>query len=286
MVGKPVTILIPTERHDEEPEILDRIRRGERIDHYETVRQRKDGSLVEISLTVSPIKNAEGKVVGESKIACDITERRRAQEQQHLLLREMDHRVRNLFALSSSVVTLSARSAQTPEELAATVGERLAALARAHALTLSKASDGTTRIGQSTTLQTLIRTIISPYDGRTDDGRARVALSGPDIPLSGGLVTSFALLLHEFATNAAKHGALSVPTGHVDVDCAEEGDRFVLTWIEGGGPRVDHKPESEGFGSLLARMTVKGQLSGEISRDWKPEGLTIRLSVARDRLIG
>lgn len=284
-IGKPVTILIPPDRFDEEEAILEQIRRGERIDHYETIRRRKDGSLVEISLTVSPIKNADGKVVGASKIARDITERKRAQEQQHILLMEMDHRVKNLFTLSSSIVTLSARSAETPEELASAVRHRLGALARAHALTLSKASDGTSRIEQATTLQSLIKTIISPYDGRTDEGGERVVISGSDVPLAGGLVTSFALLLHEFTTNAAKYGALSTPTGHVDIHCSEEGDQFVLTWKESGGPCVDHRTDGEGFGSVLARMTVTGQLGGEISRDWRPEGLVIRLSIARARLV-
>ena len=77
-VGKPVTILIPVERHDEEPRILERVRRGENIDHYETIRQRKDGSLIDISLTVSPIKNEKGEIVAASKIARDITESKRA----------------------------------------------------------------------------------------------------------------------------------------------------------------------------------------------------------------
>ncbi len=100
VIGKPITIIIPTERLQEETEILGRIRRGERIDHFETIRMRKDGSPVEISLTVSPILNAEGTVVGASKIARDVTELRRASAQQQLLLREMNHRIRNLFALS------------------------------------------------------------------------------------------------------------------------------------------------------------------------------------------
>jgi PAS domain S-box-containing protein len=110
VIGKPVTILMPEDRYNEEPMILERIRRGERIEHYETVRQRKDGTLVDISLTVSPIRNWNGLVVGASKIARDITDRRRAQERQDLLLWEMDHRIKNLFALAMSVVTLSARS--------------------------------------------------------------------------------------------------------------------------------------------------------------------------------
>jgi PAS domain S-box-containing protein len=283
-IGKPVTLLIPAERHDEEPTILGRIRRGEPIDHYETVRQRKDGSTVDISLTVSPVRNPEGRIIGASKIARDITERKQAEEHQRLLLREMDHRVKNLFALASGVVALSARSATTPEELSSAVRNRLAALARAHALTLPAMSDGGRRIQQSTTLHALIRTILSPYEGRTDGDRARAAISGPDIRLAGGLVTTFALLLHEFATNAAKYGALSTPAGHIDIACSEDDSQFALTWQERGGPRIDSHADSEGFGTMLARATVKDQLRGEILRDWQPEGLVIRLSVAKDRI--
>jgi PAS domain S-box-containing protein len=92
-VGKSITILIPADRHNAEPMILERVRRGESVDHYETVRQRKDGSLIDISLTVSPIKNEKCQIVAASKIARDITESKRSQTQQELLLREMDHRV-------------------------------------------------------------------------------------------------------------------------------------------------------------------------------------------------
>jgi PAS domain S-box-containing protein len=284
VIGKPVTILIPAERHDEEPNILARIRRGDRIDHYETIRQRKDGSFIDISLTVSPVRNPEGKIVGASKIARDITDRKRAEQQQRLLLREMDHRVKNLFALASGVVALSARSANTAKELSSAVRDRLVALARAHSLTLPATAEGGKRIEQSTTLHALIRTILAPYEGQTSADRARVAISGPDIRLAGGLVTTFALILHEFATNAAKYGALSAPSGHIDIACSDSGGQFALTWQELGGPRIDGPADSEGFGTLLARSTVRDQLQGEISRDWKPEGLTILLSVARDRI--
>ncbi|MGB8630145.1 MAG: PAS domain S-box protein [Xanthobacteraceae bacterium] len=91
VVGKPITIYIPPERHNEEPTILARLRRGERIDHYETVRQRKDGSAIDISLTVSPIKNVEGRIIGASKIARDITERKRNDEHIAILAREAEH---------------------------------------------------------------------------------------------------------------------------------------------------------------------------------------------------
>src|SRR4051794_137096 len=99
VIGQPITVLIPPDRQDEEPKILERIRRGERIDHYETVRQRKHGSRIDVSLTVSPIKNAQGKIIGASKILRDISDRKRAQEQQLFMVRELQHRTRNLFSV-------------------------------------------------------------------------------------------------------------------------------------------------------------------------------------------
>ena len=284
VIGKSVTILIPLDQLDEEPMILARIRSGERIDHYETIRKSKDGSLIDISLTVSPIRNSAGNVIGASKIARDITELRRAQEQQQLLLKEMDHRIKNLFSLAGSVVRLSARSAHTSKELAASVEDRLAALARAHALTLVKPSGVTVSTEQPATLHALITTIVSPYEDRTSGAQKRVTISGPDTLISTGSVMSLALLLHEFTTNAAKYGALSTPDGCIDVHCREESDNFILTWKERGGPPVDYRPESEGFGSVLTRMTVKGRLNGTISRDWARDGLMIQLTMARDRL--
>jgi PAS domain S-box-containing protein len=282
-VGQSVTMLIPPDRQDEEPVILGRIRSGERIDHYETVRRRKDGSLIEISLTVSPVKSAAGVIIGASKIARDITERRRAQERQTLLLREMNHRVKNVFALSSSVVSLSARTASTPADLASALRGRLAALARAHALTLSGGSDSPEG-EHPATLHALVEAIALPYEnGPGGDGR-RVVVTGPDIQISGDAVTSFALLLHEFATNAAKHGALSVPAGHIEIASEEIGDDVVLTWRERNGPPVDNPEVAEGFGSLLARLTVTNQFGGKLARDWQREGLTIRLSIPSLRL--
>jgi PAS domain S-box-containing protein len=284
-IGQSVDMLIPPDRSNEEPEILNRIRGARHIEHYETVRLRKDGSLIDISLTVSPIIDGDGRVVGASKIARDITERRKAQEQRDLLLREMNHRVRNLFTLARSVVALSARSVDTSKELATIVGERLDALARAHALTLPKRTDQPTQGEQATTLHNLIRAIVLPYEN-TEGRLQRIVVSGPDIPVSAALVTDFALLLHEIATNAAKYGALSNSRGSVDISCTAENGVFSLIWTERGGPRINEKPASEGFGSQLARATVVGRLGGKLRRDWNPDGLTIHLSVSRERLAG
>lgn len=284
IIGKPVLLLIPEEHHAEEPVIMAKIRRGEHIDHYETVRRRKDGSLFDISLTISPVRSPDGTITGASKVARDISEYKRTMQQRELLLREMNHRVKNLFSLAGGVVALSARSATTPKELAQTVGERLRALARAHDLTM--AAPGLESIGQSAMLHALIGTIVSPYDNKKDDGAPRVTIAGADIRIAGDAVTSLALLLHEFTTNAAKYGALSMPDGSIKIAIAESDDKVLLTWKEFGGPPIDHKIDSEGFGSVLARMTVTGQLGGEISRDWQSDGLYVQLSVDRARLTG
>lgn len=273
IVGKSVTTLIPLDRTDEEPAILQRIRNGERIEHYETVRRRKDGSLVEISLSVSPIRNSEGHIIGAAKIARDITERRKAEKQKDLLLREMDHRIKNLFALANGVITLSARSTTTAAELACMVTARMNALATAHSLTVSR--EGSNE--QPTTLHTLFKTIIAPYAGGPDNAQSRASVIGSDITISGSAVTSFALLLHELATNAAKYGSLSCAEGKLDIACHQIGEMFTLEWNENNGPSIAQPPTTSGFGTMLVKATVQGQLHGEIIHDWKPEGLSIKL---------
>ncbi|MDZ4368129.1 MAG: PAS domain S-box protein, partial [Afipia sp.] len=209
VIGKPITILIPDDRLDEEPAILAEIRQGQRVEHFETVRRRKDGSLVDLSLSISPVRNAHGEIVGASKIARDITERRLAQEKQKLLYGEMQHRVKNLFALTAGIVSLSARSAADVQTVTRSIHERIAALSRAHELTMPDwQGDGLE--GQSTTLLALVKTILQPYAGHLE-----IVISGDDSPVGIRALTHVALLFHELATNAAKYGCLSEPDGHL-----------------------------------------------------------------------
>src|SRR3546814_503568 len=211
-------LLLPDDRQDDEAPILARLRRGERVRHYETVRRRKDGSLIDISLSVSPLRDANGTVIGASTIARDITERKQAEERQRLLLREMDHRMKNLFALAGSLVGMSVRDAASPQELASIVQERLSALARAHALTMPK--DSAAGSNDSVRLHVLLRTILAPYEG-AGGGDDRLRINGDDVTLPGNAMTTIALILHELATNAAKYGALSSQSGTVTVRSEE-----------------------------------------------------------------
>ena len=282
VIGKSITILIPQDRLNEEPRILAEIQRGRRILPFETQRLRKDGELVDISLTISPIHNAQGIIVGASKIARDITERRMAQEQQRLLMGEMRHRVKNLFALASAIVGISSRSAGTLDEVVGMIQDRLQALARAHELTMPDASGGMQASPQTDCL-TLIDAILAPYS--VDN---RIVVEGPGLLLGGRSITHIALLLHELATNVAKYGSLSVPEGRLAVRVESEGTDIRIRWEESGGPQPTGSggttaAETEGFGTRLEKG-IAATLQASVNRDWRPGGLIVTIVVPRAAL--
>lgn len=273
VIGKSITILIPPDRLDEEPMILAQIQRGLRVDHFETRRRRKDGSLVDISLTISPIRNENGVIVGASKIARDITERLMAQEQQQLLMGEMRHRVKNLFALAHAIVSISAKSSASEGDIIANVQARLSSLARAHDLIMSDRLLGPGN-EQHVPLLTLVQKILEPYAADN-----RISIHGDDCDVGGKAVTNLALLLHELATNAAKYGSLSVETGRIDVDVTTDGDQTRLVWRETGGPEPSLGGVA-GFGSRLERGLASA-LGATIERDWPPTGLIVSIVMSK-----
>jgi PAS domain S-box-containing protein len=283
MIGRPITTLLTSDSRAAEQQVLTRLRRGELVGPDDLVHQHKDGSLVGVSVTRSPIRNPDGIIVGSSMIARGNDGVRRAREQHLALSSEMGHRIRNLFTLAGSLVALSARLAKSPEEVTDKVRDRLDALARAHDLTLPARADTADRPDNRATLYALIRTIVAPYAEHGD--MARLTITGADVPIRGSAVTAFALLVHEFATNAAKFGAFSSPAGCVNVSCQIDDGELRFIWKEVGGPRLDGRLRSEGFGTLLGDATAKRHLGGTIARDWNQEGLTITLVVSLNQLI-
>lgn len=285
-VGQPMTLIIPPDRLEEEPAILRRIANGDVVDHFETVRRRKDGSLVEISLTISPVRDRDGRIVGASKVARDISERRQAEQQQRLILREMSHRIKNLFAIAGSIVSMSARVAETPAELAQAVRQRLNALTRAHELTRPGLIDDVEGVDGDSTLRDILEAILLPY--RAGDGDAgqllRVVLDGPDLRIGGAVIPSLALVFNELATNSAKYGALSADGGRVEVSWARIDGQIGVDWREIGGPAIEQPPTRRGFGSTLSDRIVVSQLGGTISHDWQRDGLRLRLEFGSDKL--
>lgn len=264
-IGQPITIVIPEDRHSEEREILTRIRRGERIDHFETVRQRKQGGRIVVSLTVSPVKNAKGETIGASKIARDISEQKRNQDLIATLAREAEHRSRNLLAIVQATVHLS--QSDTPNGLKQAIEGRIHALANVHSLFVQSRWIGAE-------LTTIATQELAPYlQGST----ARVRIDGPQVLLEPNTAQSIAVVLHELATNAAKYGALSGGDGQVAFEWSQAADRLLtLRWTEVGGPPVT-VPTREGFGSrVIARMI--GDLKGTTHFEWHPKGLVCEIT--------
>jgi PAS domain S-box-containing protein len=243
-----------------------------------------DGIFRPFLTRVMPQKDDQGRVLQWYGTNTDVDELRRAEEKQDLLLKEMDHRVKNLFAIVGGIVALSARTATTPRELAEAIQGRLGALASAHQL-VRVAQVGSASDQRETTLDDLVRTILAPYfsSARIGDA-ARVVTEGPQVAIGGNAMTSFALVFHELATNAAKYGALSEAGGQVAISWAMGEGELQIVWRERGGPAVKAVPKSEGFGSLLARNSIHGQLGGDLAYDWDPGGLIVRLSAAAERL--
>jgi PAS domain S-box-containing protein len=266
IIGKPVTILIPPERHDEEPGILNRLRRGERIAHYETVRRRKDGSLIDISLTVSPVNNAQGKIVGAAKIARDITDRKRKDEHIATLAREAEHRTKNILATVQATVNLS--HSDTADGLKLAIEGRIHALAKLHDLFVNSRWTGAE-------LSSIASQELAPYTGGAE---RRVQIDGPFVWLEPNTAQAIGVTLHELVTNAAKYGSLSVAEGRVQVSWIRaSNETLMLRWTESGGPVVN-KPTHQGFGTSVIERMIRLQLKGEMHLNWRPEGLMCEIT--------
>jgi PAS domain S-box-containing protein len=278
VIGRPISILAPPDRENEMPANLERIRRGERVDRYETVRRRKDGSLVDISLTVSPIRDETGRIVGASKIARDITARKQSEERQRLLTAEFSHRVKNLFAVVQVLAERSASKATSAAECIEAFRGRLQALNVAHSALIAEN-------WKWASLAPLVQTALEPYLGTGD----RIRLDVQDLRLNPEFALTLALGLNELATNAAKYGALANPGDRVTVtarvELGESGDELRLVWQEDGGPAVD-LPAVAGFGTTMLSQAIEYQHEGKVKLDWRKEGLVCHLTVPLQRATG
>jgi two-component sensor histidine kinase len=220
--------------------------------------------LITISLTVSPVKDAEGKIVGASKIARDITEPKRNREQIVTLAREAEHRSKNILAAVLALTKLS--QSDTPEGLKQAIEGRIRALANVHSLFVQSRWIGAE-------LSAVATQELAPYAEE-----ARVRIDGPQVLLEPGTAQSIAVVLHELATNAAKYGALSTAKGRVALKWSQEADgRLTLHWMETGGPPVT-EPTRQGFGGRVIDRMI-GDLKGKARFDWHPEGVVCEISL-------
>ena len=227
---------------------------------------RPDGTEIWTALAGDVVKDEQGRPVSARGIDQDITERKNWDKRQAMLLRELSHRVKNTLAVVQSVARQTLRSARDPREFVDAFEGRIRSLAASHSL-LTEADWGGARM--ETIIRHQVAAMVHDYDGR-------FRMRGPDVLLSAEVATQLGLVLHELATNAAKHGALSVPHGYVDVVWTATTSKLRVMWREHGGPVLAEAPAFTGFGTILIDSSAL-----KVSRRFDAGGFLCKLEFAR-----
>ncbi|HVF37888.1 MAG TPA: HWE histidine kinase domain-containing protein [Sphingomicrobium sp.] len=209
----------------------------------------------------------------------DVTERKQAEEGSELLAGEMSHRVKNLLSIAGGLTHLTSRSAKSVEDMAHELTQRLTALGRAHDVVRPLPGSQ----GKAALLGDLIAVLLAPYDNTAAfSGRIRVAV--PRMGVGEQAATTLAMVIHELATNAVKHGALSTAAGTLDISSRSDDEHVFVIWSETGGPEIATAPQMSGYGSKLIERSLSNQLRGKLEYDWQGPGLVATLCMRKDRL--
>jgi len=270
-VGKPLSMLLPDSGAGELTQILQRLALGKHVEIFEITAMAKNGKKVDVSMTISPVRNKDGTIIDASTIVRDISERQRSDDLRNLMTDELNHRVKNTLATVQSIAAQSLRGT-SDADARETFDARLVALSRTHDL-LARQS------WESASLRDLLLQELEPYGSKD---RIRFIVEGPDLKLRPKAVLALGMAFHELATNAAKHGALSMLTGQVhvawEIVTSAGSDMLRLKWTESGGPPVE-KPERKGFGSTLLERGLALELDGEVRLDFARSGLVCIIEV-------
>jgi PAS domain S-box-containing protein len=253
---------------------------GEPYEIEYRLRERGDGFRWMLG-RAQPVRNGEGKIVRWIGTWTDIHETRAYANEVEILSRELSHRIKNIFAVVSSLIAMSARQAPEHKEFAGRMRQRIAALGRAHEY-VRPHSEESRQPGLAVTLHGLLAQILAPYPA-FDTGQ--IAIRGDDVEVDDRSATPLALLIHELATNATKYGALGDNGGHVALRTAFEDSDLIIEWHETGGPRVTAEPGHTGFGTLLTNLSIRDQLGGTVAREWREGGLRLIAKVPRQSLM-
>jgi PAS domain S-box-containing protein len=228
-----------------------------------------------------PIRDASGTIVRWIGTCTDIHEAKIAAEERELVAQELSHRIKNIFAVITSIISLSARSRPEIKPFADELRQRIYALGEAHDFVRPHTHIAHPPDNQGS-LKSLIERLMQPY--RTADA-SRIEFVGDDAEIDDGAATPLALLFHELATNAAKYGALSEQAGRVVISGHSDGDgHYHLSWKEVDGPAVEAAADPSGFGSRVIELSVKGQLRGKLERFWEHDGLRVEIDLPTDAL--
>ncbi len=233
--------------------------------------ERPDGTRVPFIPYPTPLHDESGQLVGAVNMLVDISERKRADEQQQLLVRELHHRVKNTLAAVQAIMGSTARTATSIEQFKDAMISRIGSLAKTHLLLSEE--------GATVSFEGILHNELDPFD---DGSQGRIRLQGARVELGSRLAVSLGMAIHELTTNAAKYGALLVYGGKVDVRWSvmtKEARRMLeFDWIESGGPEVK-PPTRQGFGMRLLNFVLPSQIQARTRIDYRPEGVSVHCSL-------
>lgn len=269
VMGRHIEMLAPPEFHQEQADNLERVRTGETVGPFNTIRRRKDGSLIDVSVAFAPVVSPDSDVQAISIAMHDITERKEWEQRQLLMSRELAHRVKNSFAILQAILRSTLRESPDPEEFARAFSGRLHSLAAAQDVI----TDSNWRGAE---FGALVSHVLAPYI--STDGH-RIRSNGPRLDLVPEHAAPFGLILNELATNATKYGALSNRQGWIELEWRQEqkpdGRYLQFAWREKGGPPVKAE-RRKGFGS---RLIEKSLADAKVEIEHPAEGLICRIEL-------
>ena len=266
--GKPM-------RHDECPMAV-ALREKRPVRGVEAYAERPNGTRAPFIPHPTPLYDASGALVGAVNMLVDITERKRAENQQALMIRELHHRVRNTLATVQAVMRTTARASATIEEFEEAFVGRIDSLSKTHELL-------TDNFEQAVSLARLLANELDAYD---DGACQRVRLKGPPVELPSVIAVPIGMAIHELTSNAAKYGSLSMIGGVIEANWSVtidgDGARLHFEWIERDGPPV-RPPTRKGFGSRLLEHVLPRQINAEVALRYDPDGLRACLVIPLPR---
>ena len=271
-IRRQIGFLIVSDATNQPAALLAQALQGEVTGSVEIVHKRPNGTAVPVEITAMPIRDANAAIVAVAMTARDISERKRAEAHSTLLLNELSHRVKNVLASVQSLAMETLRTAPTLEAFKDVFMARLMALSSTHELLVQ-------REWRDAGLRDVLKAELAPYQTA---GQTNWTATGENLRLTPKMALALGMAFHELATNATKFGALSVPTGHIDIEWSvqsgEDGRRLHLTWVESGGPTVS-APVHKGFGSRLIAEGLAYELDGDVQVDYHPQGIRCTVDV-------
>ncbi|WP_164730372.1 sensor histidine kinase [Pelagibacterium montanilacus] len=243
--------------------------------HIEYRLRHRSGQYRWVIGRAQPVRDGYGRIKRWFGTCTDIHDLKSAEEQLELVARELSHRIKNIFTLIMSLVSLSSRTMPEAAPFAGLLRARIEALSRAYEF-VRPATVPSGGVEGSHTIAGLFETLFAAY---REDEADQIEVRGGNTSVGPNAATTLALVFHELATNAIKYGALSNPGGRITVDCVSGTDDVRIVWSERGGPVIDGAPTRQGFGTAMSRRAAAAQLAAQIEHEWRPQGLVFTMRV-------